>query len=108
MGIISKEEDIKKNNIKISQALPNKEYELSEDEIDEIKDNIREIMTRVYRSDVNKIKEKKILIIKLLGKVVKQVKLPTIKRQKIKYPKAKRNEIFKRNYYHFLFFRYKP
>ena len=59
MGIISKEEDIKKNNIKISQALPNKEYELSEDEIDEIKDNIREIMTRVYRSDVNKIKEDK-------------------------------------------------
>ena len=63
MGIISKEEDIKKNNIKISQALPNKEYELSEDEIDEIKDNIRETMTRVYRSDVSRIEEDKKMII---------------------------------------------
>ena len=61
MGIISKEEDIK--NIKISQAVPNKEYELSEDEIDEIKDNIREIMTRVYRSDVSKIGDDKKLLI---------------------------------------------
>ena len=63
MGIISEEEDNKKNIIKISQTLTFKEYELSEDEIDEIKDNIREIMTRVYRSDVSKIEEDKKMII---------------------------------------------
>ena len=63
MGFISKEEDNKKNNIKISQTFTNKEYELSEDEIDEIKDNIREAMTRVYRSDVSKIKDDKKIII---------------------------------------------
>ena len=63
MGFISKEEDNKKNNIKISKALTNKEYELSEDEIDEIKDNIREAMARVYRSDVSKINDDKKMII---------------------------------------------
>ena len=63
MGIISEEEDNNKNIIKISQTLTFKEYELSEDEIDEIKDNIREIMTRVYRSDVSKIEEDKKMII---------------------------------------------
>ena len=63
MGFISKEEDNKKNNIKISKTLTNKEYELSEDEIDEIKDNIREAMTRVYRSDVTKIRDDKQIII---------------------------------------------
>ena len=62
MGIISKEEDIKKNNIKISQILPNKENELSKDEIDEIKDNIKEIMSRLYKSDIRKIEEDKKLM----------------------------------------------
>ena len=63
MGIISEEEENKKNIVKMSQTLTFKEYELSEDEIDEIKDNIREIMTRVYRSDVSKIEEDKKMII---------------------------------------------
>ena len=63
MGIISKEEDIKKNNIKISQVITKREYELSEDEIDEIKDNIREIMIRIYRSDASRIVEDKKMII---------------------------------------------
>ena len=62
MGIIS-EEDNNENKIRYSQNLPNKEYELTEDERDEIKDNIREIMTRVYRSEVNKIDEDKKTII---------------------------------------------
>ena len=62
VGIISKEEDNKKNNIKISKILPNKENELSKDEIDEIKDNIKEIMSRLYKSHIRKIEEDKKLI----------------------------------------------
>ena len=63
IGIISKEEDNKKNIIKIAHSFSSKEYELSEDEIDEIKDNIRETMTRVYRSDVSRINEDKKMMI---------------------------------------------
>ena len=63
VGIIAKEEDNKKNNIKISQILPNKTNELTEDEIDDIKDNIREIMARIYKSDVRKIEDDKKVII---------------------------------------------
>ena len=59
MGIIAGEKDDKENNIKMTQCITNKENELSEDEIDEIKDNIREIMTRIYRSDVSKIEDDK-------------------------------------------------
>ena len=59
MGIISEENDDKENNIKMTQCISNKENELSEDERDEIKDNIREIMTRIYRSDVSKIEDDK-------------------------------------------------
>ena len=63
VGIIAKEEDNKKNNIKISQILPNKTNELTKDEIDDIKDNIREIMARIYKSDVRKIEDDKKVII---------------------------------------------
>ena len=56
MGIIS---DEKENNIKMTQCMPNKENDLTEDEKDEIKDNIRETMTRIYRSDVSRLEEDK-------------------------------------------------
>jgi hypothetical protein len=63
MGIISEEKDNKENNIKITQNISNNENDLSEDDKDEIKDNIREIMTRVYRSETSKIEEDKRTII---------------------------------------------
>jgi hypothetical protein len=47
------------NQVQIRQFVGNKENELTEDEKDEIKDNIREIMARVYRSEVSKIEEDK-------------------------------------------------
>ena len=56
IGIISGEEN-QGNNIIFAQNVSGKENELTEDERDEIKDDIREIMARVYRSEVSKIKE---------------------------------------------------
>ena len=55
MTIISA--DGKNNSISRSYCIRNKENELSEDEKDEIKDTIREIMTRVYKSEIKNIKE---------------------------------------------------
>ena len=55
MTIISA--DGKSNSISRSYCIRNKENELSEDEKDEIKDTIREIMTRVYKSEIKNIKE---------------------------------------------------
>ena len=46
---MSKEEEIKKNDLKLSEDSLNEKFGLSEEEIDEIKDNIKEIMTRIYR-----------------------------------------------------------
>ena len=68
MGIIREERDDKENIIKITQLMPNKENDLSEDERDEIKDNIREIMTRIYRSDVSKLDEDKKTIMSCMEK----------------------------------------
>ena len=68
MGIISEESDDLENIIKITQLMPNKENDLSEDERDEIKDNIREIMTRIYRSDVSKLDEDKKTIMSCMEK----------------------------------------
>ena len=56
IGIISGEEN-QGNNIVFSQNESSKENELTEDERDKIKDDIREIMIRVYRPEVSKIKE---------------------------------------------------
>ena len=56
---VSKEEEIKKNDLKLSEDSLNEKFGLSEEEIDEIKDNIKEIMTRIYRSDIRKINEDK-------------------------------------------------
>ena len=49
--------DGKNNSISRSFCIRTKENELSEDEKDEIKDTIREIMTRVYKSQIKNIKE---------------------------------------------------
>jgi hypothetical protein len=62
IGIIS-DNDNKKNNIIFSQLKPNDENILTEDDRDEIKDNIREIIARIYRSDSSKIEEDKKTII---------------------------------------------
>ena len=59
MGIISEESDNNENKIKISQYISSNEKDLDEYEKDEIKDNIREIMTRIYRSDLRKLEEDK-------------------------------------------------
>ena len=59
IGIISEESDNNKNNMKISQCASSNEKDLLEDEKDEIKDNIREIMTRIYRSDLRKLEQDK-------------------------------------------------
>ena len=56
IGIISGEEN-QGNNIVFSQNVSGKENELTEDEKDKIKDDIKEIMARVYRPEVSKIKE---------------------------------------------------
>ena len=61
-GVIS-ENDNKKNNIIL---IPNNENTLTEDEKDEIKDEIREIMARIYRSDAKKINEDKKNILRYL------------------------------------------
>ncbi len=68
IGMIREENDDKENNIKITQLIPNREDELSEEERDEIKDNIREIMTRIYRSDVSKLEEDKKTIMSCMEK----------------------------------------
>ena len=69
MGFISDEESNNENTIRYSHTLlPYKENDLTEDEKDEIKDNIKEIMTRVYRSDVTKIEEDKKTIIDSMKK----------------------------------------
>ena len=68
MGIISEENGDKENNIRITQLMPNKENDLSEDERDEIKDNIKEIMTRIYRSDASKLEEDKKTIMSSMEK----------------------------------------
>ena len=65
IGIIS-DNDNNKNNIKFSQLKPNDENILSEDDRDEIKDNIREIISRIYRSDSSKMEEDKKTIIGLM------------------------------------------
>jgi len=59
MGIISEESDNNENNIKISQYISSNEKDLDEYEKDEIKDNIREIMTRIYRSNLRKLEKDK-------------------------------------------------
>ena len=58
-----KKEEIKNNEIKISESLLNKENKLTEEEMDDIKDNIKEIMTRMYRSDLKKIEQDKNILI---------------------------------------------
>ena len=58
-----KKEEIKNNDIKISESLTNKENKLTEEEMDDIKDNIKEIMTRMYRSDLKKIEQDKNILI---------------------------------------------
>ena len=62
VGIISEEKDNKENNIKYTQNISN-ENDLTEDDKDEIKDNIREIMTRIYRSETKQLNEDKKTII---------------------------------------------
>ena len=57
IGII--ENDNKDNNIKINKYISNAQNELTEDEMDDIRDNIREIMTRIYRSDLSKLEQDK-------------------------------------------------
>ena len=68
MGFISDEESNNENTIRYSQTIFYKENDLTEDEKDEIKDNIKEIMTRVYRSDVTKIEDDKKTIIDSMKK----------------------------------------
>ena len=58
LGIIS-EENGQRNNIKITHNISNNEYDLSEDDKDEIKDNIKDIMARIYRSEISKLEENK-------------------------------------------------
>jgi hypothetical protein len=58
LGIIS-EENGQGNNIKITHNISNNEYDLSEDDKDEIKDNIKDIMARIYRSEISKLEENK-------------------------------------------------
>ena len=63
--IISEEKDAQEDNIKntnINNTII-KENDLTEDDKEEIKDNIKEIMTRIYRSDTKKIEEDKKIII---------------------------------------------
>ena len=68
VGFISDEESNNENTIRYSQTIFFKENDLTEDEKDEIKDNIKEIMTRVYRSDVTKIEDDKKTIIDSMKK----------------------------------------
>ena len=56
LKIISGDEKNAKN-IRYSFYIRKRGAELSEDQIDEIKDNIRETMTRVYRSEIKDLKE---------------------------------------------------
>ena len=65
IGIIL-DNNSKENKIKYCYSLAKKEYKLTEDEKDEIKDNIREIMTRVYRSEFSRIDEDKKTVLKLI------------------------------------------
>ena len=65
IGII---DDNKENNIKINKYIPNGNSELSEDEMDDIRDNIREIMTRIYRSDVSKLEQDRNTIMNAMEK----------------------------------------
>ena len=68
VGFISDEESNNENTIRYSQTIFFNENDLTEDEKDEIKDNIKEIMTRVYRSDVTKIEDDKKTIIDSMKK----------------------------------------
>ena len=54
------------NNIRYSIYRRNKEYDLTEEEKDEIKDNIKDIMTKVYKSEIKNIKEDEKAIIDLM------------------------------------------
>ena len=65
IGIIS-DKSSEENKIKYSISLAIKEYKLTEDEKDEMKDLIREIMARVYRSELSNIEEDKKAILKLI------------------------------------------
>ena len=63
MRIISGEGN---NNVNYSVCIRNKGVELTEDQIDDLKDSVREIMTRVYKSELKNIVEDEKTIMEII------------------------------------------